>query len=225
MNSLTQHSSGAWIKIKHFINQYKLSEFIISSFVFSALCSFAMMGAFAYGLQTQSREIIVFTPLNGISSFLLFGFCLWMTQGSKLPDRYYSWSTVINYIGVLCLVPYLVFIDNRSMLALAIFFFLINVFNLCVLLHLFNFRSNYCHDWNALRKLTALKRGFKFKLSMGVKLNVFMPVGLVTIYFDKIIVNGVEYDLFYLTDYFKQHDLDLNTVTEDDFHLYEMIRY
>jgi hypothetical protein len=225
MNAATQHFSGVFTKIKTLISQYKLSEFINSSLLFSSLCSLAMLYAFSYGLQTESRELIVFTPLNAISSFLLFCFGLWMTKSSKLPDRYYSWSSAINYLGVLLLIPYLVFIDNRSMVALAMSFFFINIFNLCILLHLLNFRSNYHHDWNALRKLTSLKSGFNFKLSMGVKLHVLMPVGLVTIYFDKICVNGVDYDLYDLTKYFETHDLDLNTATDDDFKLFEMIRY
>lgn len=225
MNAATQHFSGVFTKIKTLISQYKLSEFINSSLLFSSLCSLAMLYAFAYGLQTESRELIVFTPLNAISSFLLFCFGLWMTKSSKLPDRYYSWSSAINYLGVLLLIPYLVFIDNRSMIALAMSFFFIDIFNLCILLHLFNFRSNYQHDWNALRRLTSLKCGFHFKLSMGSKLHVLMPVGLVTIYFDTIRVNGVDYDSFDMTAYFQTHGLDLNTITTDDLLLWDMIRY
>lgn len=225
MNATIQHFDGVLNKIKTLCKHYKLSEFINSSLLFSSLCSLVMAYAFVYGLQTDSRELIVFTPLNGISSFLLFGFCFWMKKGSKLPDRYYSWSTAINYMGVVALIPYLFFIDNRSMIALAMSFFFINIFNFCVLLHLFNFRSNHHHDWNALRKLTNLKSGFNFKLSMGAKLHVWMPVGFVTIYFDTITVNGINYDLFDMTAYFQTHGLDLNTITTDDLLLWDMIRY
>jgi hypothetical protein len=221
----TQQFNGVFTKIKTLISQYKLSEFINSSLFFTSICSLAMAYAFFYGLQTDSRELIVFTPLNAISSFLLFCFGCWLTKSSKLPDRYYSWSSAINYLGVLLIIPYLIFIDHRSMVALAMSFFFINIFNLCVLLHLFNFRSNHHHDWNALRKLTNLKSGFNFKLSMGAKLHVWMPVGFVTIYFDTITVNGINYDLFDMTAYFQTHGLDLNTITTDDLLLWDMIRY
>lgn len=225
MISLSPQLNGSLSKIKELIKRYKLSEFIISAFVYETICIVVMAGVFAYGLDVQSREIITFTAFNGITSFCLFLFILWMTTKAQLPDHYYSWSTAINYGAAILLLPYALFIDHKAMIAISMIFFFVNIFNLCVLLHILNFRSNYSHDWSALRKLTTVKNHFKFKLSMGHKLNVIMPNGFVTIYFDTLSFNGVDYDLYHLTKYFETHDLDLYTATDDDFKLFEMIRY
>lgn len=225
MRTTSTHSNGSLVKIKELINQYKLSEFIISSFVYEAICIVVMAAAFLYGFNTNSREIITFTTFNGISSLLLFGFILWMITKGNLPDHYYSWSTAINYGASILLVPYVLFIDHKSMLAMSMLFFFVNIFNLCVLLHILNFRSNHHHNWNALRKLTSLKNDFKFKLTMGIKLHVMMPIGLVSFRFETIYINGIEYDLYDITKYFETHGLDLNSLTTDDLMLWEMIRY
>lgn len=211
--------------LKSRLNRESLSEFIPSCFVYQSISIVVMALAFIYGMTTDSRQIIVFSAFNGIASFLLFGLVLWMTKIKTLPDRYYSWSTAINYVGALFAIPYLVFIDHKAVLAVSMIFFFINVFNFCILLHILNFRSNHHHSWNAVRQVTKLKEGFKFKLTMGLRLHMIMPIGLVNIHFESITINHVEYDLYYLTQHFKEYDLDLSSVTDADLKLWEMINY
>lgn len=213
------------VTFKDFITKYKFSEFIISSFIFQLSCALVMTLTFFYGLDSQRREIIVFTTLNGIWSFCLFGFITWMTTLNKLPDRYHSWSSVINYVATFLLIPYVALVSKNDMILYPIIFFGVNIFNLCILMHIFNLRTHYHHDWAAVRKMTKKRAGFDIVLTMGIKLKLMMPVGLVTIYFDKFILDDKEYDMFWLTDYFKEHDLDLATVTVEDFQLYDMIKY
>lgn len=225
MASLDTSSLFSVGKIKSRLNRESLTEFIPSSFVYQSISIVVMVFAFIYGMITESREIIVFSTFNGVASFLLFGLMLWMTTIKTLPDRYFSWSAAINYMGALFAIPYLVFIENQSVLAFSMIFFFINIFNFCILLHILNFRSNHHHSWNAIRQVTKLKKGFKFKLTMGLRLHMTMPIGLVSIHFDSIAINNVEYDLFYLTQYFEDYELDLASVTNDDLKLWEMIKY
>lgn len=212
-------------RLKSRLNRENLSEFIPSSFVFQSVSIIVMALAFIYGMSIDSRKIIVFSAFNGIASILLFSLLLWMTTFTTLPDRYYSWSTAINYVGAVFSIPYLIFIDYEAVLAFSMIFFFINIFNLCVLLHILNFRSNHHHSWNAVRQVTELKKGFKFKLTMGLRLHMIMPIGLVSIHFESITINHVEHDLYYLTQHFKEYGLDLASVTDDDLKLWEMINY
>lgn len=225
MIALNHRFNEYFLKIKEVFNHYKLSEFIISAFVFEFICIIAMSAACIYGLNTDTREIIVFTLFNGSSSFLLFGLILWMIKKGNLPDTYYSWSTSINYGASVLLIPYVLFIEHKAVLAISMLFFFINIFNFCVLLHILNFRSNHHHNWNALRKLTSLKNSFKFKLTMGLRLHVIMPIGLVSFHFDTVSINGVDYDLFKISKYFETNGLDLNSLSTDDLLLWDMIRY
>lgn len=225
MTSLNTASLFSVARLKARLNRENLSEFIPSSFVFQSVSIIVMALAFIYGMSIDSRKIIVFSAFNGIASILLFGLVLWMTKIKTLPDRYYSWSTAINYVGAVFSIPYLIFIDYEAVLAFSMIFFFINIFNLCVLLHILNFRSNHHHSWNALRQVTKLKEGFKFKLTMGLRLHMIMPIGLVSIHFESITINHVEHDLYYLTQHFKEYGLDLASVTDDDLKLWEMINY
>lgn len=225
MTSLNTSSLFSVESLKSRLNRENLSEFIPSSFVFQSVSIIVMALAFIYGMSIDSRKIIVFSAFNGIASILLFGLVLWMTKIKTLPDRYYSWSTAINYVGAVFSIPYLIFIDYEAVLAFSMIFFFINIFNLCVLLHILNFRTNHHHSWNALRQVTELKKGFKFKLTMGLRLHMIMPIGLVSIHFESITINHVEHDLYYLTQHFKEYGLDLASVTADDLKLWEMIKY
>jgi len=211
--------------LKTRFNRENLSEFIPSCFIYQSVCIIIMALAFIYGISTDNRQIIVFSSFNGISSILLFGLVLWMNTIKTLPDRYYSWSTVINYLGALVAIPYLVFIEREAGNIVSMLFFFINIFNFCVLLHILNFRTNHHHSWNALRQVTKLKKGFKFKLTMGLRLHMIMPIGLISIHFESITINHVDYDLYYLTQHFKEYDLDLSSVTDADLKLWEMIKY
>ena len=225
MITINHRFNEYFLKIKEVFTPYKLSEFIVSAFVFEFICVIAMTAACVYGINTDTREIIVFTLFNGSSSFLLFGLILWMIKKGNLPDTYYSWSISINYGASFLLIPYVLFIDHKAVLAISMLFFFINIFNFCVLLHILNFRSNHHHNWNALRKLTPLKNSFKFKLTMGLRLHVIMPIGLVSFHFDTVSINGVDYDLFNISKYFETHELDLNSLSTDDLLLWDMIRY
>lgn len=225
MTLLSNPVNGFLIRMKTFAMHYKLSEFIVSALIFQLLSIVVMAGLFAYGFFIESREIIVFTVFNGVSSCLLFVYVLWLIMGNHLKDRYYSWSIWLNYGMTLTLLPYALFIDHKAVVVLSMMFFFVNMFNLCILLHLMHFRVNCHHDFNALRELTALRTDFKFKLSMDNRLHVIMPLGVASIYFDTIYLKGVVYDLYHLTKYFKQHDLDLFTVTDDDLTLFEMVQY
>lgn len=225
MITINHRFNEYFLKIKGVFTPYKLSEFIVSAFVFEFICVIAMTAACFYGINTDTREIIVFTLFNGSSSFLLFGLILWMIKKGNLPDTYYSWSISINYGASVLLIPYVLFIDHKAVLAISMLFFFINIFNFCVLLHILNFRSNHHHNWNALRKLTSLKNSFKFKLTMGLRLHVIMPIGLVSFHFDTVSINGVDYDLFNISKYFETHELDLNSLSTDDLLLWDMIRY
>jgi hypothetical protein len=225
MTSLDTASLFSVARLKTRLNRENLSEFIPSSFVFQSVSIIVMVLAFIYGMSIDSRKIIVFSAFNGIASILLFGLVLWMTKIKTLPDRYYSWSTAINYVGAVFSIPYLIFIDYEAVLAFSTIFFFINIFNLCVLLHILNFRSNHHHSWNALRQVTESKKGFKFKLTMGLRLHMIMPIGLISIHFESITINHVEHDLYYLTKHFKEYGLDLSSVTDDDLKLWEMINY
>lgn len=225
MITINHRFNEYFLKIKGVFTPYKLSEFIVSAFVFEFICVIAMTAACVYGINTDTREIIVFTLFNGSSSFLLFGLILWMIKKGNLPDTYYSWSISINYGASVLLIPYVLFIDHKAVLAISMLFFFINIFNFCVLLHILNFRSNHHHNWNALRKLTSLKNSFKFKLTMGLRLHVIMPIGLVSFHFDTVSINGVDYDLFNISKYFETHELDLNSLSTDDLLLWDMIRY
>ena len=225
MITINHRFNEYFLKIKGVFTPYKLSEFIVSAFVFEFICVIAMTAACVYGINTDTREIIVFTLFNGSSSFLLFGLILWMIKKGNLPDTYYSWSISINYGASFLLIPYVLFIDHKAVLAISMIFFFINIFNFCVLLHILNFRSNHHHNWNALRKLTSLKNNFKFKLTMGLRLHVIMPIGLVSFHFDTVSINGVDYDLFNISKYFETHELDLNSLSTDDLLLWDMIRY
>jgi len=210
---------------KAVVAKYKFSEFIVSAFIFQISCALAMTGAFLYGVDVERREVIVFTAMNGVWSFCLLGFMTWLSAFNKLPDRYHSWSTIINYVATLLLIPYVFLISKSSMILYPIIFFGINIFNLCVLLHIFNFRTHYHHDWSSIRKLTEKRSGFDIVLTMGIKLQLMLPVGLVTFYFDKFILGDKEYEIYYIVKYFVEHGLDLATVTIEDFQLYDMIKY
>lgn len=225
MTSLNTSSLFSVSKLKSRLSRERFSEFIPSSLVYQSVSIVVMALSFIYGMNTDNRQIIVFSAFNGIASVLLFSLVLWMTIIRRLPDRYYSWSTAINYMGALFVIPYLVFIEYKAVLSFSMIFFFINIFNFCILLHILNFRSNHHHSWNALRQVTKLKEGFKFKLTMGLRLHMIMPIGLVSIHFDSIDINNVEYDLFYLTQHFKDYELDLASVTCDDLKLWEMINY
>lgn len=225
MTSLNTSSLFSVERLKSRFTRESLSEFIPSSFVFQSVSIIVMALAFIYGMSIDSRKIIVFSAFNGIDSILLFGLVLWMTKIKMLPDRYYSWSTAINYVGAVFSIPYLIFIDYEAVLAFSMIFFFINIFNLCVLLHILNFRTNHHHSLNALRQVTELKKGFKFKLTMGLRLHMIMPIGLVSIHFESVTINHVEHDLYYLTQHFKEYGLDLASVTDDDLKLWEMINY
>lgn len=225
MTSLNTSSLFSVSKLKSRFTREILSEFIPSCFIYQSVCIVIMAMAFIYGMSTDSRQIIVFSSFNGISSILLFSLVFWMTKIKKLPDRYYSWSTVINYVGALFAIPYLVFIERDAGNTVSMIFFFINIFNFCILLHILNFRSNHHHSWNALRQVTKLKEGFKFKLTMGLRLHMIMPIGLISIHFESITINHVEHDLYSLTQHFKEYGLDLASVTDDDLKLWEMINY
>lgn len=225
MTSTTTPFKAFISTVKASLGTFKFSEFIVSSFIFQLSCALVMTGAFFYGIEAQRREVIVFTAMNAIWSFCLLAFILWMTMTKKLPDRYYSWSACLNYVSTLLLIPYVFLMSKSNVVFYPIIFFGVNIFNLCLLLHLFNLRTHYHHDWAAVRKMTQKRDGFDIVLTMGIQLKLLLPVGLVTIYFDKFILGDKEYDIFWLTDYFKEHDLDLATVTIEDFQLYDMIKY
>lgn len=223
MLTINKQQYGALKWFQQLINKYEIFDFMKSSFFYQITSTLVMLITFLYGINFQVREIIVYSSVNGLFSLSLLIVTLWIKKNNKVVDRFYTWASLLNYLVSGLLLVYLFFFTQVNIISVSLI--LVNVLNLCVILSIINFRSNNYHDWNELKGLTKKRDTFKFKITIAGYFTVMLPSGTFVFHFDKIKFNGVDYDVYKIKHYFKENNLDLETVTSDDFSLYDMIRY
>jgi hypothetical protein len=216
-----QSESSNWLL--HIINRYDIFDFMKSSLCYQITATLVMFITLVYGINFQVREIIVYSLFNGLFSLGLLFLTGWIKKKNKVVDKFYTWSSILNYLIVFSLFVYLFFFPKFNIISVSLV--MVNVLNLCVILSILNFRSNNYHDWNELKRLTTKRDNFKFKITVAGNFTVVMSAGTFIFHFDKLKFKGVDYDIYKIKHYFEENNLDLATVTDDDLALYQMIRY
>lgn len=161
-----------------------------------------------------------------VSSFALLLFALY-TQKYKLKheQRFHHLISLFYYLGAMThIIGFLFF--QKTYAALLIFFFMANAH---VLISLSTISSYFVcnHHLEDIKRLGYDYRNTPtlFKLNYMRNMTIVLPTGLLTVGYGQLKFNNLKFDLMDMEDYFKEHGVNVEHLSADDFVVLDMIRY